>query len=73
MRYIITEKEFFDELGNPKTINILEVVGYNILFGWDTSPEYDSFRNALEIKGIDAFVDLLIADSNTAFLTFTES
>lgn len=72
MRYIITEKEFFDELGNPKTINILEVVGYNILFGWDMSSDYDSFRTALEIKGIDAFVDLLIADPNTAFTIFTQ-
>lgn len=72
MRYIITEKEFFDELGNPKTINILEVVGYNILFGWDMSSDYDSFRTALEIKGIDAFVDLLIDNPNTAFTIFTQ-
>lgn len=72
MRYTIVEKEFFDELGNPRVINILEVIGYNIFFGWDMSDDYISFRNALDLKGIDVFVDLLIQDSNTAFLIFIE-
>jgi hypothetical protein len=35
------------------------------------SDDYAPFRNALTDKGIDAFVDLLIQDSNTAFLIFT--
>jgi hypothetical protein len=63
MRYVIT---------NQGELNVLEVIGYNIFFGWDMSDDYIDFRNALEVKGVDAFVDLLIADSNTAFLRFTE-
>jgi len=55
---------------NKGELQILEVIGYNIFFGWDMSDDYIDFRNALEVKGIDAFVDLLIADSNTAFLKF---
>jgi hypothetical protein len=63
MRYVIT---------NQGELNVLEVIGYNIFFGWDMSDDYIDFRNALEVKGVDTFVDLLIADSNTAFLRFTE-
>lgn len=61
--YIITTKG---------DLQVLEVIGHNIFFGWDMSSDYDSFRTALEVKGIDAFVDLLIEDSNTAFLKFTD-
>ena len=63
MRYTITEKN------GVTTIHVLD---YNIFFGFDTSDDYAPFRNALIEKGVDAFVDLLIADSNTAFLTFTD-
>jgi len=62
MRYTIT---------NKGELQILHVIDQNIFFGWDMSDNYIDFRNALEMKGIDAFVDLLIADSNTAFLIFT--
>lgn len=62
MRYTITTKG---------ELQILEVIGYNIFFGWDMSDDYIDFRNALDVKGIDTFVDLLIEDSNTAFLKFT--
>lgn len=62
MRYTIT---------NKGELQILHVTEQNIFFGWDMSDDYIDFRNALELKGIDAFVDLLIADSNTAFLNFT--
>lgn len=41
-----------------------------ICFNWDDSEDYLVFRQRLEVKGIDAFVDLLIQDSNTAFNTF---
>ena len=51
-------------------LQILEVINHNIFFGWDMSDDYIDFQNALEVKGIDAFVDLLIEDSNTAFLKF---
>jgi len=51
-------------------LQILEVIDHNIFFGWDMSDDYIDFRNALDVKGIDAFVDLLIEDSNTAFLKF---
>ena len=63
MRYVITTKG---------ELQILEVLNHNIFFGWDMSDDYIDFRNALEVKGIDAFVDLLIQDSNTAFLKFTD-
>jgi hypothetical protein len=63
MRYAITEKN------GVTTIHVLD---YNIFFGFDASDDYAPFRNALIEKGVDAFVDLLIADSNTAFLTFTD-
>ena len=72
MKYTIIEKNFIDEFGNPRVINILEVIGYNIFFGWDMSDDYLAFRNALDVKGVDAFVDLLIQDSNTAFLLFCQ-
>ena len=51
-------------------LQILEVIDHNIFFGWDMSDDYIDFRNALEVKGIDAFVDLLIDNPNTAFTTF---
>jgi hypothetical protein len=62
MRYTIKEYE---------GVTMIHVLGYNIFFGFDSSEDYAPFRNALIEKGIDAFVDLLIEDSNTAFLTFT--
>jgi hypothetical protein len=62
MRYTITETE---------GVTMIHVLGYNIFFGFDSSDDYAPFRNALIEKGIDAFVDLLIEDSNTAFTTFT--
>jgi hypothetical protein len=61
MRYQIT---------NKGELHILEVIGHNIFFGWDMSSDYDSFRVALDEKGVDAFVDLLIEDSNNAFTKF---
>jgi hypothetical protein len=62
MRYTIKEHE---------GVTMIHVLGHNIFFGFDSSEDYAPFRNALIEKGIDAFVDLLIQDSNTAFLTFT--
>ena len=63
MRYTIT---------NKGELQILHVIEQNIFFGWDMSDDYIDFRNALEVKGVDVFVDLLIQDSNTAFLIFTD-
>ena len=63
MRYTIT---------NKGELQILHVTEQNIFFGWDMSDNYIDFRNALEVKGVDVFVDLLIQDSNTAFLIFTD-
>jgi hypothetical protein len=63
MRYTIKETE---------GVTMIHVLGHNIFFGFDSSDDYAPFRNALIEKGIDAFVDLLIEDSNTAFLTFTD-
>ena len=56
---------------NKGELQILEVLNHNIFFGWDMSDDYIDFRNALEVKGIDAFVDLLIDNPNTAFTIFT--
>jgi len=63
MRYTIKEHE---------GVTMIHVLGHNIFFGFDGSDDYAPFRNALIEKGIDAFVDLLIEDSNTAFLIFTD-
>lgn len=63
MRYTIT---------NKGELQILHVTEQNIFFGWDMSDDYIDFRNALDTKGIESFVDLLIADSNTAFTIFTQ-
>lgn len=61
MRYTIT---------NKGELQILHVIEHNIFFGWDMSDDYIDFRNALEVKGVDAFVDLLIDNPNTAFTIF---
>ena len=63
MRYTIT---------NQGELQIIHVTDHNIFFGWDMSDNYIDFRNALEVKGVDAFVDLLISDPNTAFTIFTQ-
>ena len=63
MRYTINE---FDN------VTMIYVIEQNIFFAFDGSDDYAPFRQALIEKGIDAFVDLLIADSNTAFLIFTD-
>jgi len=51
-------------------LQILEVIDHNIFFGWDMSDDYIDFRNALEVKGIEVFVDLLIENPDNAFLKF---
>lgn len=63
MRYSITQQE---------NLTIIDVIGHNIFFGYDDSTDYDAFRVALDTKGIDAFIDLLIQDSNTAFNIFCQ-
>lgn len=62
MRYVIKEIE--------EGVKMIHVLEHNVFFAWDESVEYDSFRVALNDKGIEAFVDLLIQDANTAYLTF---
>jgi hypothetical protein len=61
MRYTIT---------NQGELQILHVIEHNIFFGWDMSDNYIDFRNALEVKGVEVFVDLLIDNPNTAFTIF---
>lgn len=58
MRYTITTQG---------ELNVLHVIEQNIFFGWDMSDDYIDFRNALEKKGVEVFVDLLIDNPNTAF------
>jgi hypothetical protein len=61
MRYTITTQG---------ELQIIHVIDHNIFFGWDMSDDYIDFRNALEVKGVEVFVDLLIDNPNTAFTTF---
>ena len=53
-------------------VTTIHVIEQNIFFAFDQSDDYMDFRNSLATKGIDAFVDLLIADHNTAFLLFCQ-
>jgi hypothetical protein len=62
MRYVINKLD--------EGVTMVHVFEHNVFFAWDESVEYDSFRVALNDKGIDAFVDLLIQDANTAYLNF---
>lgn len=61
MKYAITQEG---------ELTIIEVIGYNIFFGYDNSSDYDEFRNALTTKGIDVFVELLATNPNTAYSIF---
>jgi hypothetical protein len=61
MRYEIIENE---------GVTMIHVLEQNIFFSYNNSEDYDSFRVALNDKGIEVFVDLLIQDANTAYLTF---
>lgn len=61
MRYNIIHQE---------GVTIIHVLQQNIFFGYDMSDDYATFRASLEMNGIDAFIDLLIEDSNTAFTKF---
>jgi hypothetical protein len=61
MRYEIIENE---------GVTMIHVLEQNIFFSYNNSEDYDSFRVALNDKGIEAFVDLLIQDANTAYLIF---
>ena len=62
MRYIIKQLD--------EGVTMIHVLEHNVFFAWDESIDYDSFRIALNDKGIEAFVDLLIQDANTAYTTF---
>jgi hypothetical protein len=62
MRYVIKELD--------EGVTMIHVFEHNVFFAWDESIDYDSFHVALNDKGIDAFVDLLIQDANTAYTTF---
>jgi hypothetical protein len=62
MRYVIKELD--------EGVTMIHVLEHNVFFAWDESIDYDSFRIALNDKGIEAFVDLLIQDANTAYTTF---
>jgi hypothetical protein len=63
MKYTVTENN---------GVTTIYVIEQNIFFAFDQSDTYSIFRNCLVTKGIDVFVDLLIEDSNTAFLKFTD-
>jgi hypothetical protein len=62
MRYVIKELD--------EGVTMIHVLDHNVFFAWDESIDYDSFRVALNDKGIEVFVDLLIKDANTAYLNF---
>lgn len=48
----------------------LLIVNKTIFFSWDDSDDYIVFRQALQIKGVKLFAELLAADPNTAFTIF---
>jgi hypothetical protein len=64
MNYTITEKD------NGTTELIIPTDGQwgTICFAWEKSNV--EFTTALEIKGIDVLVDLLVNDPNTAYSQF---
>ena len=62
MRYVIKQLD--------EGVTMIHVLEHNVFFAWDESLDYDSFRVALNDKGIESFVDLLIQDANTAYTTF---
>jgi hypothetical protein len=63
MNYTITEKDSINEIVIPT-----DGQWGTICFAWEDSNE--EFVNALNAKGIEVFVELLINDPNTAYLTF---
>lgn len=63
MNYTITEKDSINEIVIPT-----DGQWGTICFAWENSNE--EFVNALNTKGIEVFVELLIADPNTAYLLF---
>jgi hypothetical protein len=64
MRYEIIEIE------NGLRLYVYQLDGSTIVFGWDNSDDYIVFREALTVKGIDAFAQLLSEDPNTAYTIF---
>lgn len=63
MNYIL------DDLGDSVTISIpTDGQWGTICFAWEKSNV--EFTTALESKGIDVFVDLLVKDPNTAYTNF---
>ena len=64
MNYTLTQKDSgINELTIPT-----EGQWGTICFAWENSNE--EFVTALNAKGIEVFVELLINDPNTAYLTF---
>jgi len=58
-----------EDLGDIVRISIPTTTSWGtILFAWEKSNV--EFTNALESKGIDVFIALLIADPNTAYTEF---
>lgn len=64
MNYTITEKD----VGIQEITIPTEGKWGTICFAWEDSNE--EFVNALNAKGIEVFIELLIADPNTAYLLF---
>lgn len=64
MNYTLTQKDG----GINEIVIPTEGQWGTICFAWENSNE--EFVNALNTKGIEVFVELLIADPNTAYLLF---
>ena len=60
MEYVVINK--------PNHVEI--IVNNNIIFIYDFSDDYIVFRQALEVKGVKLFAELLAADPSTAFTIF---
>jgi hypothetical protein len=58
------------EIENALRLYVYKLDGSTVVFGWDYSDDYIVFRQALEIKGVKVFAELLDADANTAYSIF---
>lgn len=58
------------EVENALRLYVYKLDGSTVVFGWDYSDDYIVFRQALEIKGVKLFAELLAADPSTAFTIF---
>jgi hypothetical protein len=61
---------FLEENG-IKSISIpTQTVYGTICFSWDDSEFYSDFKKALDLKGLDCFVEMILQNPENAFVNF---